>query len=87
MRAQIRDEEKETEEKRVLGMKDWEHWNTVDRRGIFRSLRHTLYHLKIPMPIPMNLVDFSAEYCKKYGDPSVERIKEAPTSKDFIKKI
>lgn len=86
MQSQIRDEEeKRKDEVKVLSAKDWEFWETIDRRGIFRSLRNTLYKLKLPMPIPMNLVDFSAEYCKKYGDPSVEQIEEQPTSKNYVR--
>lgn len=80
MRAQDRDENEEKQEYPFLSEKDYMFWETIDRRNTFRALRIALGNLGIDLRVPMNLVDFTDEYCKKYGDPSIERMKTPPPS-------
>lgn len=80
MRTQDRDEIEEMQKYgKVLSTKDFYFWQTIDRRNTFRALRQTLYKIDIDLPVPMNLADITDEYCKKFGDPNVEQIKEPPT--------
>jgi len=62
----------------TLGHKDFMLWETIDRRGVFRGLRQTLHRMGIPLNIPMNSAEITHEYCKEYGDPSIERLDEHP---------
>lgn len=73
MRTQNRDENEEKQEYDFLSEKDYIFWETMNRRNTFRALRVTLSNLGLDMRVPMNLVYFTEDYCKKYGDPSVER--------------
>lgn len=61
-----------------LSRKDREYWDTIRRREIFREFRFSMCNLGIPLPIPLNNVWFTHEYCKKFGNKSVEPIQENP---------
>ena len=62
MSVQIRDEKKEIQEKiRNLSEKDYMLWDSIDRRYTFRGLRHTLARLKLPLFVPMNNAEITAE--------------------------
>lgn len=79
MRVSDRDETEKTKEYiKTLNEKDMTFWSTIDRRVIFRSMRQTMLRLGIDLIVPMNLVDFTAVYCEKYGDSSIERITQPP---------
>lgn len=79
MRTSNRDE---TEEKkkyiRSLSQTNVMLWETIERRNVFRGIRHTLLRLKIPFTVPMNSAEITDRYCKRYGNKSIEILKESP---------